>query len=89
MYDAEGALTSSTEHTGDGREYLISVSVAHDTMVRDICWHGVDNPVNYASAGTDGIIYIFDCRDPSLRMSFTRVRGKEWGTHSIGYHMIA
>ncbi|KAF7723090.1 hypothetical protein EC973_002374 [Apophysomyces ossiformis] len=68
----DSALHSNTEQFEGSLRCNIR---AHDSAVRSIAWHGVQDPVNIVSTGNDGALNVHDIRDPFVTMSLLRSRG--------------
>ena len=57
-------------------KHMLSIAYIHDSCVRSIVWHGLENPVNCATSGNDGRLLIWDYRDPQVPMLLLRNRSK-------------
>lgn len=76
VLDAERALMNGHKDNDHPQRYINSSVVVHASAVRNIAWHGVIDPVNFASCGSDGCVFIHDPQDPGHPIMYSRTRSK-------------
>ncbi|KAJ8661026.1 hypothetical protein O0I10_003248 [Lichtheimia ornata] len=81
VLDAERALMNGHKDDDHPQRYVNSSVVVHASAVRNIAWHGVIDPVNFASCGSDGCIFIHHPQDPRNPIMYCRTR-------SIAYALV-
>lgn len=80
VWNIEAALQCNNTVDDGGilqKKYMMFNSVVHDSGIRVIAWHGLDDPVNFASVGNDGQFMILDINDPFVPMLMQRTRGRK------------
>ncbi|CAO3643353.1 unnamed protein product [Cunninghamella blakesleeana] len=81
VWNMEAALHYNNTDNADNRlqkKFMIFNNTVHDSGVRRIAWHGWDDPVNFASAGNDGQIFIVDINDPFVPILIQRARSIQY-----------
>lgn len=76
ILDAERALNNGHNDDNHPQRYINSSVMVHASAVRNIVWHGNEDPANFASCGTDGCIFIHHPHDPHHPILYCRTRSK-------------
>ncbi|CAO3645311.1 unnamed protein product [Cunninghamella echinulata] len=67
------------------KKYMLFNNLVHDAGVQEIEWHGINDPVNFASIGNDGRFLFINIEDPFVPILFWRHRSIQYSLTWPGY----
>ncbi|KAI9322385.1 hypothetical protein BX666DRAFT_609623 [Dichotomocladium elegans] len=74
LWDIQAALTKPGSGPSDFRDFIICSMYTNHSAVRDIAWHGIDDPQFFSTCGNDGLVQLVQWRDPHNVRHYARVR---------------
>ncbi|KAI9301600.1 hypothetical protein BJ944DRAFT_1784 [Cunninghamella echinulata] len=86
VWNMEAAFqANTTDNDVLPKKYMLFNNLVHDAGVQEIEWHGINDPVNFASIGNDGRFLFINIEDPFVPILFWRHRSIQYSLTWPGY----